>query len=178
LALRGAAARRYAQALYSIAADSNTLDAWLNDLKALNTVLGDPSLVSMLEDPKLTEAERDKAVGDGLAKVKIGPLALNFVKLLVRRQRLGLLPRILQEYQAFYNRARGIVVAEVVTATPLDEARRRKVAADLSRMTGKSVELVAREDPRIMGGLIARIGDELIDVSVASRLASLAEKLS
>jgi F-type H+-transporting ATPase subunit delta len=70
------------------------------------------------------------------------------------------------------------VVAEVTSALPLDEARRRAVAAQLQKITGKTIDLRVREDPRILGGLVTRIGDELIDASVAIRLADLAERLT
>jgi F-type H+-transporting ATPase subunit delta len=77
-----------------------------------------------------------------------------------------------------YNKEKGIVIAEVTTAIPLDEAHQKRVADQLARLTGKTVQLRTRTDPRILGGVITRIGDELIDASVATRLADLAERLA
>ena len=105
-------------------------------------------------------------------------LAMNLLLLLLKRHRLALLPRILETYQELYNKEKGIVVADVTAAVPLDEAHRQQVADQLSRITGKTIELRMHTDPRILGGLITRIGDELIDASVATRLAELGERLT
>ncbi len=180
MALRGAAARRYAQAVFDIAAEQNALDQWLGDLRTLNTLFGSEQAVSAIEDPEMREETQRRVIDDVLSREKatVNPLALNLMYMLVQRQRLGLLPRILQEFQEMYNRAKGIVVAEVTSAVPLDEAHQRAVAAELEKITGKTVQLQVRQDPRILGGLITRIGDQLIDSSVASRLAELGERLS
>jgi F-type H+-transporting ATPase subunit delta len=97
----------------------------------------------------------------------------------VQRDRLSILPRVVQLFQEMYNKEKGIVIAHVTTAVPLDDAHKRSVAEQISRMAGgKQVELRLTEDPRILGGIITRIGDELIDASVATRLADLQERLS
>ncbi len=78
-----------------------------------------------------------------------------------------------------YNRERGIVVADVTTAVPLDDAHRSRVEQQLSAITGgKTVQLRLHTDPSILGGMVARIGDELLDASVATRLATLAQRLT
>lgn len=178
MALRGAAARRYAQAVFDLAKEAGSLDQWLADLKTLNSIFGSQGAVTTLEDPKATHAAQNKVVDDILARLKIDPLAGNFVKLLVQRGRLSSLPRIVEIFGEMYNREKGIVVAEVTTAISLDDAHKKQVADSLTRMTGKTVELRTKTDPSILGGIITRIGDELIDASVASRLAQLAEKLT
>src|SRR5690349_2974667 len=131
----------------------------------------------MLEDPKLTPDAQNKIVDDLISKVQIEPLVGNFIKLLVQRGRLTSLPRIVEIFGEMYNREKGIVIADVTTAVPLDEAHRNEVADRLAKLTGKSVELRMHTDPKILGGIVTRIGDELIDASVASRLAQLAERL-
>jgi F-type H+-transporting ATPase subunit delta len=179
VALRGAAARRYAEAVFAIAKESNSLDRWLQELQLVARLFGTAAAVSTLQDPKLTEADHKRIINEQLANQKVDPLVVNFLLLLVRRQRLGLLPRILELFQEMFNKERGIVVAHVTTAVPLDEAHMQRVAQQLSRITGgKRVELRMRADPRILGGIITRIGDELVDASVAARLAELAQRLS
>ena len=178
MAARGPAARRYAQAVLDIARDNNSLDRWLNDLKTLKGVFGAPNVVSALEDPKLTEEGQRQVVDRLLEKGLVDDLAMNLLLLLLKRHRLALLPRILETYQELYNKEKGIVVADVTAAVPLDEAHRQQVADQLSRITGKTIELRMHTDPRILGGLITRIGDELIDASVATRLAELGERLT
>jgi len=178
VAVRGAAARRYAQAVFEIAKESGTLDKWLADLKTMNSLFGDQATVNMLEDPKLTRDAQYQIVDDLVSKVQVDPLVGNFIKLLVQRGRLVSLPRIVEIYGEMYNREQGIVVADVITAVPLDEAHRKEVGDRLARITGKTVELRMHTDPSILGGIVTRIGDELIDASVASQLAQLAERLT
>jgi len=180
MALRGAAARRYAQAVFDIAVEQNALDQWLRDLQTLTKLFGNEDAVAAIEDPEMREETQRRVLDDVLQRenASVNPLATNLVYMLVDRQRLGLLPRILEEFQEMYNRSKGIIVAEVTSAVPLDEAHQREVAAKLQQITGKTVQLQVRQDPRILGGLITRIGDQLIDASVATRLAELGERLS
>jgi F-type H+-transporting ATPase subunit delta len=178
VALRGAAARRYAQAVFDLARDNKTLDKWLSDLQTLNRLFGTPAAVRVLEDPDLKESDQQRILGEQLPDNAVGDLARNLLLLLVKRKRLALLPRILEAYQELYNKEKGIVIAQVTSAIPLDEAHRKRVAEELSKVTGKSVQLDLRQDPSILGGLVARIGDELIDASVATRLADLSERLA
>jgi F-type H+-transporting ATPase subunit delta len=179
VAQRGGAARRYAQAVLDLAKQDNSLDAWLNDLKLLNRMFGTERAVEALEDPKLTHEAQEEIVQRVVPKEVTNPLVRNFMLLLVKRQRLALLPRIVEVFQEMYNKERGIVVADVTTAVPLDEAHQRRVAEQLSGITGgKTIELRLHTDPTILGGMVARIGDELLDASVATRLATLAQRLS
>ncbi len=179
MALRGTAGRRYAQAVFDLAKEQGTLDRWLSDLKVLNGVFGTPDAVSTLEDPKITEEDQRRMVSEHLPKGLVSDLALNLLLLLVQRGRLALFPRISELFQEMYNKEKGMVVADVTTAVPLDAEHQKRVADQLSKITGgKTVELRLHEDPRILGGMIARIGDELIDASVATRLADLSDRLS
>lgn len=179
MAQRGGAARRYAQAVLDLAKQDNSLDAWLNDLKLLNRMFGTERAVEALEDPKLTHEAQEEIVQRVVPKEVTNPLVRNFMLLLVKRQRLALLPRIVEVFQEMYNKERGIVVADVTTAVPLDEPHQRRVAEQLSGITGgKTIELHLHTDPSILGGMVARIGDELLDASVATRLATLAQRLT
>lgn len=179
MALRGTAARRYAQAVFDLAKEAGTLDRWLSDLKVLNGLFGTQNAVLNLEDPKLTADDQRRIVDEHLPNDVISDLAKNLLLLLIQRDRLALMPRIVELYQELYNKQAGVVVADVTTAVPLDAAHQTRVADQLSKITGgKTVELRLHEDPRILGGMIAKIGDELIDASVATRLADLAERLS
>ncbi len=177
MALRGAAARRYAQAVFDIAKNTNTLDKWLNDLNTINGLLGNQSVVALLEDPNLKEEDQRRVITDSLKTSNVQPVAINLLYMLAQRQRMALLPRIVESFQELYNKEKGIMVADVTSAVHLDEAHQQRVKAELSKITGKTIELRVHEDPKILGGLITRIGDELIDASVATRLASLGQRL-
>ncbi len=178
MATRGAAARRYAQAVFDLAKEKGTLDEWKADLATLNSLFGSELTVDALEDPKMTDTARSKIIDDVIATKKVSPLAANLLRLLAQRQRLSLLPRIVEVFGEMYNKEMGIIIAEVTSAVPLDPAHQKRVAEQLARITGKTVQLRTNTDPRILGGIITRIGDELIDASVATRLAELAERLT
>ena len=178
MASRGAAARRYAQAVFDLAKKSGQLEEWRADLGTLNAVFGSERAVDALEDPKLTDESRTKIIDGVFKSQKVSPLAINFLRLLAARRRLSLVPRIVEIFEEMYNKEKGIILAEVTTAIQLDEAHQKRVADQLARITGKSVKLSTKVDPSILGGIITRIGDQLIDASVASRLAALAEKLA
>ena len=79
MAQHGAAARRYAQAVFDIAKDTNTLDKWLSDLKAVNAVLGNQDVVSRLEDPKLREEEQRRLITDSLKTISVQPMVINLL---------------------------------------------------------------------------------------------------
>jgi F-type H+-transporting ATPase subunit delta len=178
VALRGAAARRYAQAVFDIAKQTNTLDRWLSDLKVLDGIFGNQMAVSVMADPSTKLEDASRIIAERVPEGTVSPLALNLLKMLVQRQRLGLLPRILESFSQLYNREKQIVIADVTSAVPLDEAHQQRVKQQLSQITGKTVELRLHQDPAILGGLVAQIGDQLIDASVASRLSALAERLA
>lgn len=179
MASRGTAARRYAQAVFEIARQTNSLEKWLADLQVLNATFGTHDVVLSLEDPNLNEEEQRRVVAGALKPGTVSDLAMNLLYILVRRQRLGLLPRIVEVFQQLYNKERGIVIAAVTSAIPLDPAHQKRVADELSTITGgKTIQLHAHVDPRILGGIITRIGDQLIDASVATRLAALSERLA
>ena len=178
MALRGAAARRYAQAVFDIAKETNSLDKWLADLQTVSGIFGSQMAITALEDPSFKAEDQRKIVTHLLANQNVSPTAVNLLYMLVDRQRLALLPGIVESFQALYNRSKGIVVADVTSAIPLDEAQQKRVMAELTKITGKSIQLRVHHDPKILGGLITRIGDELIDASVATRLATLSERLS
>jgi F-type H+-transporting ATPase subunit delta len=97
----------------------------------------------------------------------------NFLVLLVRRDRLGLLPDVVATFHAMLNELRGIEVVEVTTASPLEQGERGLVADRLAAYLNRRVELETLVDPEIIGGVIARIGDRVLDGSVRGRLDRL-----
>lgn len=172
-----AVARRYAQAAFTIASEQNTLDQWKRDLDLAASVFADPQLAHDFDDPKVTEESKRKVVAANL-QGKVSPLALNLIYILVARGRANVIGRVAEEFTSYYNRANNIAIADVTTAMQLSDDEMRKVAATLGRITGKQVQVRAHVDPNIIGGLVARVGDELIDASVATRLHDLAMRMA
>ena len=173
---KGSSSKRYAQAVFQIALERKELDKWQSYLKAMGAVLGDPQLSSLLENPKVPFGQKQDILRQVLAGV--GPLAMNLAFLLVAKNRLSMLGDIGVEYGHLVDAHQGRAHAEITTAVPLEEADRRTLEAKLAEAIKKQIVLTARVDAGIVGGLVVRIGDQLIDGSVHTRLQQLKRSLS
>ena len=172
---RKAYARRYSQAVFSIALETNELDRWQSDLRKIAGLAEDASLVALLQSPKIHFDVKAKLLSEQLSEVN--PLALNLVYLLLTRDRLGMVGDIADEYQRLLDSHRGIEQAEVTTAVPLDDEERQRLAEQLSAIIGKKVLVKAKVDPSVVGGITARIGGKLLDGSTRSKLKALKREL-
>ncbi|CAA9570356.1 MAG: ATP synthase delta chain [uncultured Thermomicrobiales bacterium] len=174
--MAGSAAKRYAQAVLGLAKERGTLDAWQADLARLGELLENQQMVDFFANPGVPTAEKDDLLQRVLADAQ--PEMRNLARLLSDRGRLELLPQIARLYDDGLRAERGIVVAEVTTAEPLGLEEQRQVGERLAQITGRGVELRLTVDPEIIGGIVARIGDQLIDGSVISQLRRLRARLA
>ncbi len=173
---RKAYARRYSQAVFEIALETKELDKWQSDLKKIVSVVGDTAFVALLESPKFHFNEKAKLLSERLEG--INPRALNLVYLLLVKGRLVMLADIADEYRRLLDSYRGIEQAEVITAIPLDEKDKLKLAEHLGAMVGKKVVLKTEVDSSLIGGVVARIGGKLLDGSTHSKLLALKRELA
>lgn len=169
-------ARRYAQAVFEIALERKELDRWQSDLSKLVALGSDATLVSLLQDPRLHFDSKAKLLSERFTDVN--PLALNLVYLLINRGKLSMIGDIAEGYQRLLDSYRGIERAEVTTVIPLDEKDKQRLAERLSAIVGKKVVVKPEIDPNLIGGIVARIGDKLLDGSTRSKLAALREELA
>ncbi len=174
--LRDPAAKRYARAAFELALDRDELEAWEPDLRALADALGAPEALSFVASRQVTSEAKEEFLRR--ATEEPAPLVWNLVRLLASKGRLALLPQIVGQFQALLDEHRGIAHAEVVTAVAMSDDEREALARRLSELTGKQVLVEAQERPEILGGLIARIGDRLIDGSARSKLLALKRRLA
>lgn len=174
--LKGAIARRYAEAVFEIGEQSETTERWRDDLRVIGDYFGNHRLVFILKEPKVPVNRKELIVRDLLAD-KVKPEALNLALMLVERELVDVAPRISAEYERLYNDYRGQAVAQVTTAIPLDDEMRARIIRQLEEITGKRILLEERVDPAILGGAMARIGDTLIDGSLKRRFALLREQI-
>jgi len=170
-----ASARRHAQAAFQIALERDELDTWRGDLGRIAEAVGDPVLRPLLESPKVPLSEKARILSQWLEGVN--PLAMNLACLLVARGRLGIVEEMVAEYGRLVDAYRGIAHAEVATAVPLEEGEKDRIRRRLSQLVGKDIVLGVKVDPSLIGGLVVRVGDKLIDGSTKSRLLSLRESL-
>lgn len=171
MAARGVA-KRYAQAVFDLASESKTQDQWLADLTTLANAASDEVAGEFFASPNVGEPGKRAAV-DRLLPGANQQQARNLAYLLMQRQRFAILPDVLEVFRDLVLQAQGIAIADVTTAVELSPAEREQVRAQLAAIVGQQVELRARVDPSIIGGIVARIGDRLIDGSVVSQLRDL-----
>ena len=176
MARRDTAARRYAEAALEIGRADGTLDQWERDLERLSAALADDQLRTLAEHPAVPYAEKERVIrrvaGD------VSPEALNLVLLMIRRGRPRAIPRMVEHFANLVRRERGVSLAEVRTALPLDDTQRTAVLDRLHELTGDEIEINEVVDESLIGGITVRIGDRLYDASVRSRLERLRARLT
>jgi F-type H+-transporting ATPase subunit delta len=177
MARRETAARRYAEAAFDIGRTDGTLDAWERDLERLGTMLDTPELGRFLEHPAIAFA-RKEAVLQQVAGNDVSREAMSLVLLMVRRGRPRAIGRMVEHFGELLRRERGVQLAEVRTALPLDDAQRRALEDRLAEITGDRVEMKEMVDEDLIGGVAVRIGDTLYDASVRSRLERLRARMT
>jgi F-type H+-transporting ATPase subunit delta len=173
----GSAGRRYAQAIFELAQEQNKLEQWSNDLTALSQAFSQSQVQTFLENPKTPRENKVKFVETVLGK-QVRPEALKLAKLLVHRDRQAYASSILQVYTGLWNKLRGIEVAHVTTAVPVGSKEETQIRSKLAGLTGKQVTLDLKVDPDIIGGLVAQVGDTLLDGSIRTRLQNLRKQLA
>lgn len=174
----GSVARRYATALTQVAQAHGLLDKIEQELGGLAArIETDAELQKVLIHPEVTPQSKKEILTRLFAK-EVSPYVLNLLKLLVDKDRFGHLQEINAAYRMLANRIRRKIPVEVVTARPLTPEDQAALAGKLSRASGWQVELDTRVDPAVLGGIRVRIGDRVIDGTVARRLELLKKQLS
>lgn len=172
----GSSARRHAQAVFQIAREQDTLDKWQSDLDDIASAFGDPDLSRVLESPRIRPDQKQELAGQRFAG--LGPLARNLATLLVTKGRVALAGEIAGEYRNLLDDHRGVGAAEVTTAVPLNSEAEKRIAEQMSRATGKRITLTSSVDPDIVGGIVIKIGDRLIDGSTRTKLSAMRNSLA
>jgi F-type H+-transporting ATPase subunit delta len=170
------AAKRYTQAVFSLAREKGNFDAWLSDLAILNALVRDERAAAYMASPNVSAADKQRLLDAALERSQ--PEVRNLARLLLERQRIGIVPEMFEAFQELVLDAQGIAIADVTTAVPLDESGQAAVRQRLSALVGRDVQLRLKVDPEIIGGIIARIGDQLIDGSVINQLRRLRTRLA
>jgi F-type H+-transporting ATPase subunit delta len=170
-------ARNYAEALLELARRAGDLQAWgqaVDDVA--NAVQSDRTLRLFLESPRVSAAEKNRIIGrafDG----QLPRLFVRFLQALVNHRRQMLLPEIAREYHHLVDQVEGRLHANVTVASEASAAERRAIAAELSRAYGKDVVPHVTVNPSILGGIVVRIGDTVLDGSVRRRLGTLRSRM-
>lgn len=178
MAEKDALARGYAEGLFAIAQAEGELPAVEDELYAFAKALESQTpLREALTDPALP-AENKKGLIRDLLGERANPHTVNALGFLIDQGRARDIGRIVEELVAVAAARRAHQVAEVRSAVPLDEAQRQRLAAALSRATGRQVEVKIVVDPSVVGGVVAKVGDEVFDGSVRTALEEVRGRLT
>jgi F-type H+-transporting ATPase subunit delta len=173
---RDTGARRYAEAAFEVGLRDDTIADWRRELDAAAAICDDPNVARALGNPAVPLEERWPAAQKIFGRVVSQPV-LNLIGLMLRRGRIEQLPRIAAEFRRLDNERQGIILAHVTSAGPLTDQEKRAVVQRMEQFTGGRVELDVAVDPSLLGGLVVRVGDQLIDGSVRGRLERLRNQL-
>jgi F-type H+-transporting ATPase subunit delta len=176
--IQASLAGRYASALFSLARDEKQIDAVSRSLDALGSALVDSrEFAQLVASPLVDRDEAGKAFAAVAAQLKLDPITANFLGVLARNGRKGKLAEVVRFFRRLAADHRGETTAEVVSAHPLSDDQIAALKAKLKSRAGRDVTVDARTDPTILGGLIVKLGSEMIDDSLRTKLNRLAQAM-
>lgn len=170
-------ARPYARAAFEYAREHDTLAAWSEQLATAAAVSVAPGMAAVLDNPALTDTQQAQALWEVCGEA-LGAEVRNFVAILAANKRLALLPEINAQFAQFKANQEKSVDVEVVSAFELDDATRDRLAEVLGRKLEREVKVRTSTDSDLLGGVLIRAGDLVIDGSVRGRLNKLAEAMN
>jgi F-type H+-transporting ATPase subunit delta len=170
-------ARPYAEAVFRLAKEKDSLRPWSEALAFMAGVVRDPQVQALIGNPKLTTSQVEAlllAVSDG----RLDEQGNNFIKILIENRRLSLLPEISELFEELKAQQEGMLEAKITSAFPLADQELRSLIERLEKKCGRAVEAQVSVDPELIGGVKVEIGDEVWDASVRSQLEAMAFALT
>jgi len=169
--------RPYAKAAFAHACQHDVLEPWSIMLTGCAAVAADSRIAVRLKDPDMTFSQKANIFFQ-LCDEFLDDKARNFIAVLSQRGRLGLLPYISTLFQTMKSEKEGSVTADIVSAVPLSESQVQAIVGVLCSKTGKKIQARPSVDPELIGGVVIRMADLVIDGSVKAKLARLADAMS
>ena len=170
-------ARPYAEAVFALAQEQRAPQPWSAMLQLLADIASDERVVELANDPRVS-SERLSALLLDIASDKLNEDGRNFVRLLLENGRMTLMPAIASQFERLRAKAEGIIEVEARAAFELSEAQKKQIAQAVRVRLGREVKLNASVDTSLIGGVVIRAGDLVIDGSVAGHLRDLAAQLN
>jgi F-type H+-transporting ATPase subunit delta len=165
-------AQVYARALFEVARDSNKLDVLREQLAQFADALSDNRELSLFFfSPYFSTAEKQDALGRILDGAD--PALTNFLGLLIENHRMPVLFRVRQQYERLWDEENRVLPVQITSAIELDRATTDSLGATIGERTGRKVTLAAHVDPDILGGIVVRVGNSILDASIRNRLEQL-----
>jgi len=171
------AAKRYSKALFGVAQEKGLVEQIRADLRnACAIVEGMPELATFMVNPLVPREAKQRLLAKGLSEA-LSPELMDFLRLLIRRDRCGLLSAVLEQFELLADEAAGVVRARVRSAVPLTEPEKAHLAAAVQRRFGRRPIIQYVETPELIGGVRMRVWDTVIDDSLQAALVHLREQL-
>jgi F-type H+-transporting ATPase subunit delta len=176
--IQASLAGRYAMALFQLARDEKKLEAVGASLGSIRTALAESDdFRELTSSPLISREAAVRAVAATGESMGLDPLTRNFLGVLAQNRRLSQLGAIIRAFNMLWSQHRGETTAEVVSAHPLDDEQVAAIKANLRARTGREIAVDLNVDPAILGGLIVKIGSQMIDGSIRTKLNSLAQAM-
>lgn len=167
-------AGRYANALFDLARDESALDALAGDIASLGRMIAaSDDLKRLVKSPVIRRAAQASALDALMEQAEMSGLTRKFIGLVVKNRRLFALPDMIRGFAQFMSNHRGEIAGEVISAHPLSAAQLAALTAQLKAAVGSDVQLDARVDASLLGGLVVKIGSRMIDSSLRTKLQNL-----
>jgi len=170
-------ARPYAKAAFEHARENSSLTQWSEQLAVVAAVTGDESMEAVLGNPGMTAAQQAQTLNDVCGEA-IGPQVNNFIVILASNKRLSLLPEICMLFEQHKANQEKSVDVEVISAFEVADETKNKLAEALGKKLEREVRVSSSIDEDLLGGVLIRAGDLVIDGSVRGRLNKLSEAIS
>jgi F-type H+-transporting ATPase subunit delta len=172
-------ARRYASALADVIIERGEAAQVQDELAAWERmVAGNALLLEAFSNPTIAYQQKEKVLDELIARTKVRPTTANFLRILLKNQRLAELPGVNTRVAQVLDERSGIVNAEVMSARAVADSTKASLEAKLAQMTGKKVRLSFTTDESLLGGIVTRIGSTIYDGSVRDQLRRLGEELA
>jgi len=141
-------------------------------------ILGNGSLLEAFSNPTVAYQQKEKVLNELIARTKVRPTTANFLRILLKNQRLAELPQVNAKLAQILDERSGVASAQVISARPVSEAIKASLAEKLGEITGKRIRLGFETDETLLGGIVTRIGSTIYDGSVRNQLRRLGEELA
>lgn len=172
------AADIYGSSLYELAVSENAAEEICGEAEQVRELLKEnPDYIRLLSEPSIHLQERQKLLDDAFGS-QIHPYLLNFMKLLTEKGMMSEFPACCRTMRRLYNRDHNIAEAVVTSAVPLTEDQASKLLSKLTSLSGKTVQMTRKTDPRVLGGIRVEIDGKLLDGTVETRLKDLRGKVA
>ncbi|MEN8245416.1 MAG: ATP synthase F1 subunit delta [Thermodesulfobacteriota bacterium] len=173
-----AIARRYAKALLMIGKEDGQTETYREELSGIAELIkGEEELEQALTNPLYDAAGRRKVLEAVIEKMNLSKVMSSFVFLVFEKGRVGFIGSIDEFYQQLADELKGVARASLVSAAELSSEAVDKIRTSLSKRTGKDIILEIEQDPTLIGGIVTRIGDLVLDGSIKTQLLNMRESL-